>query len=74
MELFRVNSPTPNPVIDQFFRALDARLADPSLSSAQRAMLKKLRPQFLQAARDDPEYFVRELMEAASGVLKLGKG
>lgn len=67
---------TGNPVIDEFFRELDARLdeADHRLPNQQKAMLKKVRPQFLQAALQDPDYFVNQMMEAATDLLVFGKG
>lgn len=67
---------TGNVVIDEFFREFDAKLADEDsrIPAAQKAALRKLRPEFLKIAQEDPERFILDLLSAASSIVKIGNG
>lgn len=67
---------TGRPAVDEFFRELDARLADGDkrLTTAQKAMLKKIRPELVAAAKDDPDTFESTMLDAARQIMRIGNG
>jgi hypothetical protein len=66
---------TGNAVVDSFFAELDARLAgDPRLSEAQKALLRKARPEMARAALADPDHFERAFGEVMRSLQGIGWG
>lgn len=58
---------TGNALVDQYFQMLDAKIADESTPALDRALLRRVRPELVKDALDDPENFEREFRELMRG-------